>query len=179
VLQVGRFSGAPLLAWTVASDTGFTLEGLPLSPRLGVMMDIASGDPDPEDPSLGTFSPLFPRGSYFGEIALLGPYNFMDLHPVLRLHPTRSLQLSAEWTGFWRQSVEDGVYGPSGVLVRPPAGSRDRWVGHQVNVTASWDLGRYTRVYATASRFFAGTFPRRTGDARDVDLLQAEVSLRF
>ncbi|MFL5358566.1 alginate export family protein [Archangium sp.] len=179
VLQVGRFSGAPLLAWTVASNTGFTLERLPLSPRLGVMADIASGDPDAETPSLGTFNPLFPRGSYFGEIALLGPYNFIDLHPVLRLHPSRSLVLSAEWTGFWRQSVEDGIYGPSGVLVRPPGGSSSRWVGHQVNLTAEWELGRYTHVYATASRFFARTFLRQTGSSRDVDLLQAEVSLRF
>nr|WP_246357086.1 alginate export family protein [Pyxidicoccus fallax] len=179
VVQVGRFSGAPLFAWTVASDTGFTFEHSPLSPRLGVMADIASGDPDAEDPSLGTFNPLFPRGSYFGEIALLGPYNFMDLHPVLRLHPSASLVLSAEWTGFWRQRVEDGLYGPSGALVRPPAGSSSRWVGHQVNFVADWTLGRHMNVYATASRFFAGTFLRQTGSSRDVDFLQAEVSLRF
>lgn len=179
VLQVGRFSGAPLLAWTVASDTGFTLQNLPLSPRLGLMADIASGDRDAGDPSLQTFNPLFPRGSYFGEIGILGPYNFMDLHPVLRLHPTRTLVLTAEWTGFWRQSVADGLYGPSGVLVRPPDGSNSRWVGHQVNFTATWDIGRYVRLYATASRFFTGTFLRSTGPARNVDFLQAEVALRF
>jgi hypothetical protein len=179
LLQVGRFSGAPLLAWTMASDTGFTLSALPLSPRLGAMVDIASGDADAEDPALGTFSPLFPRGSYFGEIALLGPYNFVDVHPVLRLYPLPSFVLSVEWTAFWRHRVEDGVYGPSGVLVRAPGGSRSRWVGHQVNFMAEWDITRYWRVYATASRFFAGTFVQETGSARDVDLLQAEVSLRF
>ena len=41
--------------------------------------DIASGDRDPDYADLQTFNPLFPRGSYFNESALIGPDNFVDL----------------------------------------------------------------------------------------------------
>ena len=47
--------------------------------------DISSGD-DPRSRSLGTFSPIFPMGNYFGVLADTGPgpVNFIDLHPRLQ-----------------------------------------------------------------------------------------------
>src|SRR6185295_7596733 len=108
--QWGRFGTGPIRAWTVASDTGYRLSGVPLRPRLGLKADIASGDRDHSDRTLGTFNALFPKGSYFSEADLLGPYNLMDLHPSIELHLCRNVSLTPDADFFWRQSTHDGIY---------------------------------------------------------------------
>ncbi|PYM53061.1 MAG: alginate export family protein [Candidatus Rokuibacteriota bacterium] len=64
--QFGKFGRSEIQAWTAASDIGYTLSGLPLTPRLGLKADIISGDRDRDDRTLGTFNALFPKGAYFG-----------------------------------------------------------------------------------------------------------------
>jgi hypothetical protein len=87
VYQFGRFGDAPISAWTAASDTGFTFSRFRFEPRLGLKADIASGDRDPRDSRLETFNALFPRGGYFNDSAIIGPANFIDLHPSVELKP--------------------------------------------------------------------------------------------
>src|SRR5439155_15650794 len=77
--QFGSFGNADILAWTTASDTGWIFARAPAKPRVFVRADIASGDHGGSN--LGTFNPLFPRGAYFNEAALIGPQNIMDLQP--------------------------------------------------------------------------------------------------
>ncbi|QZO00454.1 alginate export family protein [Chenggangzhangella methanolivorans] len=40
---------------------------------------------------------------------------------------------------YWRQSLDDGVYGNPGNLIRPSAGSRARYVGTQGEVVLGWE----------------------------------------
>ena len=102
--QLGKFGQSEIQAWTAASDIGYTLSRLPLTPRLGLKADIISGDRDRDDRTLGTFNALFPKGAYFGEIALIGPANLIDVHPSIDLRLTRDLTLSGNWDIFWRES---------------------------------------------------------------------------
>ena len=83
-----------------------------------VRADVNSGDRDPGSRDLQTFNALFPRASYFGEIAILGPANLLDFHPYVELHPSDSLTITLEADSFWRQSDRDGVYSPAGALLR-------------------------------------------------------------
>src|SRR5262245_44569902 len=59
VLQLGSFGGDPILAWTFASDTGFSFAAAPLAPRVGLKAAAISGDGNPDGGKLGTFNPLF------------------------------------------------------------------------------------------------------------------------
>jgi hypothetical protein len=179
VTQVGRFNGEPLLAWALDAETGFTFTSLPLMPRLGLMADITSGDRDLADPSLQTFNSLFPRGGYFGEIPLIGLPNIASLHPSLRVRPLKTFVISAEWTALWRQSDDDGIYGPGQNLVRPALEGLSRQVGHQFNLITMWDITRHLRSYVTYSHFFPGSFIQATGDAQDIDFVQIEGTVRF
>jgi hypothetical protein len=63
VVQLGTFGSDDVRAWTVATDTGYTLTSLPLRPRFSVKADISSGD-NPHGHTLGTFYPVFPLGNY-------------------------------------------------------------------------------------------------------------------
>lgn len=97
-------------AMSVASDTGYTFAALPLFPRLGLRAGIISGDEDPADPDLQTFNPLFPKGKYFDEIGLLGPYNLIDVHPILTFTISEEWELRAAAALYWRENSEDGLY---------------------------------------------------------------------
>ena len=179
VYQWGRFGSAPIRAWTIASDTGLTLDAAPLRPRFGLKANVTSGDADRSDPRLGTFNPLFPRGSYFGEAALIGPANHVDLHPSVDLHVRPWLTVSPGWIVFWRQSRDDGLYGSSGAVERPGGGSRARHVGRQATLTLNAGLGPHVTVAADFEYFFAGPFLRESGPGDDLAFVASWVSVSF
>ena len=100
--QAGEFGRGDIRAWSVASDTGYTWREAALTPRLGLSANIASGDTIPTTPICETFNPLYPRGNYFSELALLGPRNFYNLHPFLTVNPTDRLSITSDVDFFWR-----------------------------------------------------------------------------
>jgi hypothetical protein len=177
--QWGRFGGGHIGAWTVASDIGYTWNEVRSYPRVGLRADIASGDRDPNDADLETFNPLFPRGNYFNELANLGPRNFYDVHPFLTLEVLEPLTLTADWNFYWRQSVEDGIYGPSGNLIRLPEGSRSRYVGSAISLTADWQINRHLNLTTIYAHFFPGNFLRETGSAEPIDFIELTLSFTF
>jgi hypothetical protein len=158
--QAGRFDDRDIRAYTLGTDTGFTFEGS-WQPRLFLRANLISGDRDGGD--LGTFNALYPRGAYFGELAAIGPANLINLHPGLELRPTSRLSVTFEAVWFWREQTSDGLYAPSGNLVRPPGGSDARYVGLQPQLDVQWRAGPWLTLRATGSWFEAGDFLRETG----------------
>src|SRR5437870_4672628 len=107
--QFGSFGDDGILAWTAASDTGWTFAETSMKPRAFLRADIVSGDHGGSN--LGTFNPLFPRGAYFNEASLIGPQNLMDLQPGVELALTKSVKLTASCDFVWRARLGDRVYG--------------------------------------------------------------------
>jgi hypothetical protein len=168
VYQLGSFGDGNIRAWTVGSDLGYTFPSLPWQPRLGTQLNVMSGDNDPNDPDLETFFPMFPRQSYFSEANLIGPLNLYNATPQLTVHPIEPLVLSLAWDLFWRQSLDDGLYRPSGVVQVPGVGNPERYIGSELNPEVQWTT-RHLTVVASYSHFFAGPFLRAAGLDRDVD----------
>ncbi len=179
VYQFGSFGSGELRAWTAASDTGFTFENAPMKPRFGFKANVTSGDEDPDKRDLQTFNPLFPRGAYFGEPALIGPANHIDVHPQVDLALLRNLTLSANWDWFWRESTHDGIYGPAVNLLQSGKTSDARYVGSQAEVMLEWRADRHFTFNADYAHFFAGDFLKETTPGKDVDYFSAWVTYRF
>jgi hypothetical protein len=174
-----RPAAGRIRAWTVASDLGFTLGGLPWSPRLGVKTDIASGDGDPRDRTLGTFNPLFPKLPYFSEASLVFPANVVDLNPNVTLAPTEGVSLLLGWNLLWRHRRADAFYAPP--LLEPVAGTAGRGgraIGQQLYAVAEWQATRNLEVRAFYVRFLAGGAVSQAG-GRDSDFLGGSVAFRF
>src|SRR3546814_10790221 len=55
-----------------------------------------------------SFNPLFPRGNYFSEAAVLGPRNFFNVHPFMTVNPARDWSVTADLNLFWRLETEEG-----------------------------------------------------------------------
>lgn len=177
--QFGELGRGDIRAWSVASDTGYTWQETFLTPRLGLSANIASGDEDPDDQDLETFNPLYPRGSYFSELALLGPRNFYNLHPFLTVNPTDRLAITADADFFWRLQTEDGIYSPSGQVLRSRAGSDARYVGTEVSLNASWQVDERVNLTGVYAHFFPGEFIRKTGPAKDIDYVELTLKVQF
>lgn len=179
VYQFGSFGSGDIRAWTLATDAGFTFADLPWQPRVGLSLNVASGDDDPGDGALGTFNPLFPRGNYFSEAAVLGPRNFFNVLPSVALSPAPGWSVSAASNFFWRLEKADAVYSPAGQMLRGPGGSAERYVGTGLSLGTSYQIAGGLEATALYSRIFAGPFIRDTGPAEDIDFVELTLQWKY
>ncbi|MBY0113230.1 MAG: alginate export family protein [Phycisphaerales bacterium] len=181
VFQFGTFDTATrsqdIAAWTVATNTGYTFETATWSPRLGLKLNVASGDRNPNDGRLGTFNPLFPRNNYFSDATLLAPYNFFNAHPSVQLRPHDDVMLTLAWDAFFRYSTNDAVFSPGGIVI-PAGASNDRFVGSTLTLQADWNISRNLSLTASYVHFFSGPVVRDAG-GKDVDFLGSWLTFRF
>ncbi|SMF03713.1 Alginate export [Tistlia consotensis] len=177
--QFGRFGGDSIRAWTLASETGYRWPEAPLAPRAFLSANVASGDEDPNDGTLGTFNPLFPRGNYFSEAAVLGPRNFFNLHPGVELSPSDDWTVTADVNFFFRYSTADGVYAPSGRLLRASNGSGERFVASAVSLNSEYALTPNLAFTAIYTHVEPGAFLRDTGEHEPVDYLELTLTAKF
>jgi len=180
VWQFGSFGAGGIRAWTFASDTGYSFPSTSLQPRISVKADISSGD-DPRSHSLGTFSPIFPIGNYFGVLADTGPgpVNFIDVHPKLQTRLPRGVSISTDLVVQWRKSLSDGVYAVPGFLLVPAGGSRARFVGYRPGVEVRWQIDRHAWLQADYGVFFAGEFLKQAAPGRNINYTEFWAGYKF
>jgi hypothetical protein len=181
VYQHGRFGSGNISAWTASGEFGYLLDELPLRPFLQLRTEYISGDRNRENPNLQTFNPLFPKGAYFGQAALIGPANLFDLHPVLTLHPARAsgFALSFDWDFFWRASAADGLYSVPYVLKRSGNATQSRYVGDQLTMEMDWQVQRHWELELFVTYFRAGAFLQQSGSGLDQTYVSPRVTFRF
>ena len=129
MLQTGTVGGKEIRAWATGPSAGFTLADVVWHPRVGVQVDIASGDSQHGDGRVGTFNPLFPNGYYFSLAGYTGYANLIQVKPSVTLRPSAKATLLAGLGLQWRQTLADAVYTQPNVPVAGTAGRSGRWSG--------------------------------------------------
>jgi len=175
--QFGSFAGGTIGAWTLATELGRALPGLPLDATL--RFNLVSGDGDPGDDRLGTFNALFPKGKYFGELSPVGPANLVSLNPRLSAPFGNGFSGSLAAMAYWRYSRADGVYDIPGNLLRPPGDSRARFIGKEAEASLAWQASAELELSASFSLFAPGAFIRDTGPADTIRMIGLESNFRF
>ncbi|MBB4210420.1 alginate export family protein [Rhodothalassium salexigens] len=141
----------------------------PWRPRLGLNLDIGSGDGDTGNGRHTRFDCLFgPRRTDFGPTGLyglLGRENLISAGPRLSIQPTDRLSAHVIWRANWLEDRAD-AFARSGV--RDPGGLSGRFAGHQVEARLRfWLLPGQVRLEAGAAVFangrFLATAPNATG----------------
>jgi hypothetical protein len=180
MFQFGSFGQQSIRAWSVATESGVSLSRVPLTPKLGLRADVASGDRGGNTP-LGSFNPLFPSGDYFGVLADTGPgpVNFRDVHPKVMFQLPHALSLTPDWIFWWRQRREDGVYSISGPLIVPSGLSRARYVGNRPGIDVRWQIDRHVSMDFSEGVFFAGPFLKQSGRKQNLNLVAYSVGYKF
>ena len=177
--QFGDFAGGEIRAWSIATDVRHTFAQAKLKPFIELRACAVSGDRGAADPALNTFNAMFPKGKYFGEIGLLGPYNLVNLHGIAGIDLGRGWSLRGAVAYHWRQSVEDGVYNNPGQLVRASGGSRARSIGAMAEAVLGWSPARGTDLELAYAVFEPGRFIKDTGPASTVHFIGVELQWRY
>lgn len=178
-MQGGRFGDAEIRAWSVATDTGYTFDGVAGQPRVALLFAVASGDKDPDDDRLGTLNPIYPRGNYFGDEATLGPRNFFSIHPALTLRPAPWVRVNASLDFFWRYSTRDGVYTPNGMLIGADGDSRAQYVATIASLGATWTLASGLSSTAVVAYAQPGAYLRESGADDALSFVSFNLQYRF
>jgi hypothetical protein len=177
--QLGSIGSTSISAWTLASSAVLRGGALLLRPVLTLGFGATSGDGGPGSSSLGTFSPLFPRGAYFGLVSANGPSNEVSPHVALALSLPENLSVSGEVWAFWRESVYDGVYSVPGFLLRPGAPDEGRYLGTQMEGFITWQADRHLSLNGTFAYFAAGTFFESSAPGKDITYVAAWGTYKF
>jgi hypothetical protein len=181
--QFGQYDMATrdgsISAWAVGSNIGYTFDAAPLRPRLGMKMNVISGDDDPNDADLRTFNSLFPKRKYFGEMGLIGPYNLIDVHPSLGLQLTSKTALELAAVVYWRYSTNDGIYNTPGNVIRTGFDTDARFIGTQLEAALTHEFSRELEAAATYEIFLPGSFIKDSGPDEIVHFVGIELLYRY
>jgi len=174
--QRGHFRDLDVKAWYVSLNGGRTLSH-PWKPRIGVRLDVASGDRNPNDGTMGTYNALFARPlTYNGD---LNPQNLTVLQPVLAFTPARGFSIDLTTAWLWRTSTRDAVYAFSGQAVRGGAESDRRYVAWRVTGAARYLLNQHVTLGLYANLTKAGAVFRENGVSKDQLYVAPYLTLRF
>jgi hypothetical protein len=156
--QFGSFGKGKIRAWGGSADIGYKLGNLQGSPTLNLRSDLVSGDGKKGDGRLGTMNGLYPNGGYFGVYPQAGPANLISLHPSLAWNPAKNVRLTLETVYNWRQSLQDGVYRPSGAFNLSSSDSGNRYMGTSYMTMAIWNINRHLNYILGAQYFDTGAY---------------------
>ncbi|WP_454760359.1 alginate export family protein [Caulobacter segnis] len=177
VVQGGRFAGRTIRAFAASAGGGYTLDRT-WKPRLGLRLDVGSGDKDPADGRLGTFNPMFPKGGYFNETGLISWGNLAALRASFGVAPAKAVNLEASYTAHSRWTGADAIYLQPLVPLAPAGGDRSRNVGGAAQLDGSWQVNRSFKLQAQWARQAAGPAVRALG-GHPVNLAVLFAQMRF
>jgi hypothetical protein len=162
MFQVGHFGSGDIRAWRSVIEGSHLVADAAWLPRLGLVLDVASGDKNPAVPNLQTFNALFQSGTYSGRAQLLGPSNSIRFEPTVTFAPSRQVLVSAGWGLYWRQSAYDALYSISGQVIVPSNGVTDRYEGSRPTMQIDWQLTRHLSAHVNYIYAFNGRFEEQS-----------------
>ena len=176
IFQFGDFGPRDIRAWSVASNTGYTIASLWGQPRLGLQADVASGGGP--GGTLKSFNPLFPKFAYFTEASINAPINIIEVFPSVTVQPWQSFAISVGMDVLWRYSTQDAFYQPPGVPLVPGSANSKRFLGAQSNLRTEWQPTPHISVNAAYVHFLTGGFLKAAG-AKDIDVVTVWTTYKF
>jgi len=177
--QWGKFGAKQISAWTVSSNTTYTIQSLKHSAQINLKAELISGDRQYDDQKLQTFNPLFPKGAYFGLASLIGPSNLIDLHPSFMIELTKTFLYEVDYDLFWRFSKNDGIYGPAGLLIYSGRNSKQKFIGSQLATYLSYNPSQFFSLQAELTWFKAGPYLKDVGPGKNILFTAFTVQCKF
>jgi len=166
--QWGKFGAKKISAWTISSNTTYTIQSLKCSPEINFKAELISGDHNYDDEKLQTFNPLYPRGGYFGLANLIGPLNLIDIHPSFTIDLTKTFLYEVDYDAFWRFSQNDGLYGQSILLVYSGRSSEQKFIGDQLSTYLIYNPSQFFSLQAEFTWFKAGPYLKDVGPGKNI-----------
>ncbi|MHA3789429.1 alginate export family protein [Flavobacterium hauense] len=177
--QFGRLADMDISAWSVSSYVNYEFSTVKFEPVIGLKTEIISGDANRNDKKLQTLNPLYPRGGYFGLVAMIGPSNLFDIHPSIDMSLTKKLSFGMDYDIFWRWSDNDGLYAPNMQLLYSGEGIAETFVGTQLVGDFEYAFNPFFSLTVEGAWFNAGAFLKEAGTGKDYYYAAFTATFRF
>lgn len=175
--QWGRWAGDTVQAWSWDLDGGYTFN-VPMSPRLGGGVALATGDEDPRDHQVQTYTQLFPYNQVcIGILDLIGRQNLNRAYISLDFWPVPDkLLLASYFHTYMLNEDTDYYYNVGGApILRDPHGHKGTKLGHELDLWLEWRIDRHSLLVFGYSYFWNGSYIHRNirdGDEPSLFILQ-------
>lgn len=178
--QLGRWARERVRAWALHTQLSYRAASAPVSPRVLIEYNQASGDRDPTDGRRETFDQLFPTNhDKYGIADVVGWQNMRNVRVGVwgRLNPRITAQL--DYHSFWLASGRDALYGAGGTpIVRFSSADRTH-IGQELDVDVRVALSRALALGTGYAHLFPGRFLKRAAFGTSVTFAYTMLTYRF
>lgn len=175
--QTGHLDHADINAWAVSGNSGYRFADS-LRSRLGIRLDVISGDDKRGDDKVGTFDPIFPRNALWGKANLTTPANLVLFGPTYGFSPRPSFLVEPSISGLWRQNNNDAVYYPNLIAVPGTTKSDGSYIGMMYKADVRWAASQNLTFDVEYLYFDTGAALRDAG-GRDSQFVSLQGVFRF
>ena len=182
--QFGEVGGRDLTAFAGHIGAGYTIPGCPISSRIGLEYNYATGDGDPTDGDVETFQNLFPTNHiYYGFMDAFSWQNIHDLAVSWKTKPCKDVTARLDYHAFWLADTNDVWYRANGTTavrpLSPAARNADSYAGSEIDLVVTWQARKELVIEAGASHFFAGSYLGDTGAKSDANFGYVQATISF
>lgn len=179
--QFGDFGGDDIRAYMAAVEGGYTFARLGVKPRLGLGLNLASGDANPADARKETFNPLFPASHPFlGWADQVGRQNIKALEAMFSLTPYRRFTAKVHGHKFFLANTHDAFYNAGGAATRREAsGAAGDEAGFEIDAELTFNVNMHAKIQLGYARFVPGEFIKKTGPSTTHNLIYVMAPFTF
>ena len=179
--QSGKFNDLTISAYNVLADINVTV--LPSKKGIiGFATNVASGDKDSGNNKLNTYNLLYAKPAY-GLAVPIGATNIISLYPYIKINPIQKLNILAQVFFMARNSNQDGTYSPGMIENRPKPNalftSVKKTLGQFYVLETNYQQTKNLSFSFDASYFKAGSYPKATGNGKDVTYVSLKSTFKF
>ncbi|TDE48580.1 alginate export family protein [Flavobacterium sp. GT3P67] len=179
--QTGKFNDLRIDAYSVLVDVNATVfpskKGI-----VGFAATLSSGDKNKGDNKLNTYNLLYAKPAY-GLAVPIGASNIISLYPYIKINPTQKLNMLAQVFFMARNSNQDGTYSPGMIQNRPKPNaffsSDKKTLGQFYVLETNYQQTKNLSFSFDASYFDGGSYPKATGNGKDVTYVSFKSTFKF
>ena len=182
--QFGEVGGRDLTAFAGHVGAGYTIPGCPISSRIGLEYNYATGDGDPTDGDVETFQNLFPTNHiYYGFIDAFSWQNIHDVAVSWKTTPCKDVTARVDFHAFWLADTNDSWYRANGTTtvrpLTPAARAASNFAGTEIDAVVTWQARKELAIEVGYCRFFAGSYLGDTGAQDDANFGYVQATITF
>ena len=179
IYQFGELGESTISAYNFETDWKYILIEKGWKPKLGIRLDLSSGDANAADNKIQTFNPMFVNPAIYSLAAVNTPANLTSFHPNLTIYPSERFSIYVDYALFYRTRSNDGLYTPPRFIFRESQSSSEKHIGDAIGLQANWEINRNMSFDLRSSYFIAGKFIKATGEAKNTFYVAPTLSFKF
>jgi len=161
--QTGSLGTFTIRAWAGYAHVDKTFPKAPVSPRVFIEGNYASGTKNPAGPDWNTFDQIYPSNhDKYGFADQVGRRNLVEFSVGVEEDLTKKWHTKQAFEGFWLATSNDNFYNGSGAIEVPAHPGASRHIGNELDLIAEYYLNKGLTFGFGYAHLFAGQFLKTT-----------------